>query len=161
MIRIMLVSMLALTVSAVASADSSPATITQDRATQAVRARHADARITGAELEAEDGQHVWSFDLQDGNATREVWVDAATGAVVKDVVESARQEADEKVMDRAEAALKKNVACEILKSELRHERGGLRASFQLKMADGSTFDAVVDPVDGKIIGLKSVGGGGR
>lgn len=154
------VLMLALAVSAV-GAQTVPGTITKERATAAVRAVHADARITGSELETEDGQHIWSFDLKDGGKTREVWVDAATGAVVKDVVESALQEADEKVLDRAEAALKKNVACQILKSELRHERGGSRASFRLKMADGSTFDAVVDPVDGKIIGLKSVGGSRR
>ncbi len=159
MIRTMMVSMLALAVSA--AADPSPATITQDRATQAARALHANARIIGSELETEDGKHIWSFDLKDGDKTREVWVDAETGAVVKDAVESARQESDEKILDRAEAVLKKSVACEMGEGELRHGRDGELALFRLKMADGATFDAFVDPVGGKIVRLKAVDGSRR
>jgi len=49
--------------------------------------------VKEGELEKEKGMFIWSFDIQDGETTREVWIDALTGKPVMNTVES-KAEAD-------------------------------------------------------------------
>ena len=55
--------------------------------------------VKSSELEKEKGEWVWSFDIESGGALREIWIDATTGAVVKNEPESAAQEKAEKIKD--------------------------------------------------------------
>ena len=58
--------------------------------------------IKEAELEKEKGKLIYSFDIDVNGATHEVNVDAVTGAVISDEVESAKDEAKEKKADAKE-----------------------------------------------------------
>ncbi len=57
--------------------------------------------VKSSELEKEEGKEVWSFDLQTPAGIREIWVDARTGAVVRDEMESAADEKAEAAKDEA------------------------------------------------------------
>ena len=63
-------------------------------------------KIMSKELEREEGKLVWSFDMKDGDKVREIWLDAGTGAVVQDKLESAAEEKAEAAKDKAEAKAK-------------------------------------------------------
>lgn len=63
-------------------------------------------KIMSKELEREEGKLVWSFDIKEGNNIREIWLDAGTGAVVQDKLESAAEEKAEAAKDKAEAKAK-------------------------------------------------------
>ena len=58
--------------------------------------------IKEAELEKEKGKLIYSFDIDVNGATHDVNVDAVTGAVISDEVESAKDEAKEKKADAKE-----------------------------------------------------------
>jgi hypothetical protein len=82
------------------------AKITQDDAQKAALASFKDsskAAVKEAELEAEHGCLVYSFDIAvEGKAgIQEVQVDAGTGKVLSSKHESAKAEADEKAKDRS------------------------------------------------------------
>ena len=55
--------------------------------------------VKDGELEHEKGRWIYSFDIVDGGQTHEVNIDANTGAVVSNTVESAADEAREKAED--------------------------------------------------------------
>ena len=57
--------------------------------------------IKSGELEKEHGRWIYSFDIQTTSGIHEVNVDANTGKVVEDTVESAAAEAREKKQDAA------------------------------------------------------------
>lgn len=61
----------------------------------------APGKIKSSELETENGLLVYSFDIQTKAGIREIQVDANTGAVVSDKVESPADEAKEKAADEA------------------------------------------------------------
>jgi hypothetical protein len=95
---------------ALVSAQETPkAKITKAQATKIVLEHLKGGKIKDAELEKEEGKLVWSFDVKVGKVTKEVWVDAQTGLIVKTEVESA---AKEKAESKAEKAEKKQVAPE-------------------------------------------------
>lgn len=58
-------------------------------------------KIQSKELEKENGILIYSFDVQTKSGIHEVNVNAVTGAVVEDSVESASAEAKEKQQDKA------------------------------------------------------------
>lgn len=59
------------------------------------------ASVKEGELERENGKLVWSFDLDDAGRTREIQVNALTGAIVSDKIESPADETKEKAADAA------------------------------------------------------------
>lgn len=82
------------------------AKISKGDATKTALAKTA-GKIQSAELETENGILVYSFDILSKTGIHEVQVDAHTGVVVSDRIESAADEAREKA---AEKAAKKGTA---------------------------------------------------
>lgn len=68
---------------------------------QAVALAQAPGTVKSGELEKEHGRWIYSFDIQTVKAMHEVNVDANTGEVVANTVESAADEAKEKKADAA------------------------------------------------------------
>ena len=64
-------------------------------------------KIKEAELERENGQLVYSFDISTKEGIKEVQVDALTGKVVKVESETAEQEAKEKAAEHKATSKKK------------------------------------------------------
>jgi uncharacterized membrane protein YkoI len=71
------------------------AKISMDQAKKTALAKE-NGTIKEAELEKEKGKLIYSFDIDVKGAIHEVNVDALTGAVVSDEVESPKKEAKEK-----------------------------------------------------------------
>lgn len=65
-----------------------------------------NGNIKSAELEKEKGKQIYSFDIQMPDGLHEVNIDAATGKLVEDTIENAKDEAKEAAED-AKAARKK------------------------------------------------------
>ena len=65
-----------------------------------------NGKIKSEELEKEHGKQIYSFDIQMPDGLHEVNVDAVTGKLIDDKVESAADEAKEAVQDKKEAAVK-------------------------------------------------------
>jgi len=57
-------------------------------------------KIKSKELEREKGRLIYSFDIKTADGIHEVNIDAMTGEVVEDTVESAAAEAKEKAADK-------------------------------------------------------------
>jgi hypothetical protein len=68
-----------------------------------------NGKIKSAELEKEKGKQIYSFDIQMPDGLHEVNVDAVTGKVVEDAIESAQDEAAEAAHDKAAKAKQKKV----------------------------------------------------
>ena len=66
-----------------------------------------NGKIKSEELEKEHGKQIYSFDIAMPDGLHEVNVDAVTGKLIDDKVESAADEANEKAQDKKEAAAKK------------------------------------------------------
>jgi hypothetical protein len=58
-------------------------------------------KVKSAELEKEHGVQLYSFDIQTKEGIREVGIDAASGKVVEDSLESAAAEAKEKAAEKS------------------------------------------------------------
>jgi uncharacterized membrane protein YkoI len=90
------------------AADESPpsvsaeAKIAQDSAAKIALARVPGGTIESAELEKEHGKLVWSFDIASPNSRNitEVQVDAATGKVVAEEIETPQDEAAEAASEK-------------------------------------------------------------
>jgi Skp family chaperone for outer membrane proteins len=65
-----------------------------------------NGKVKSEELEKEHGKQIYSFDIQMPDGLHEVNVDAATGKLIDDKVESAADEAKEAAQDKKEAAVK-------------------------------------------------------
>ncbi len=78
---------------------SKEAKITMEQAQKAALAREA-GKIQEKELEREKGRLIYSFDIKMADGIHEVNIDAMTGEVVEDTVESAAAEAKEKATDK-------------------------------------------------------------
>jgi uncharacterized membrane protein YkoI len=74
------------------------AKITMEQAQKAALAKEA-GKIKSKELEKEEGRLIYSFDIKMADGLHEVNVDAMTGDVIDDKVESAADEAKEKAAD--------------------------------------------------------------
>ena len=68
---------------------------------QAIALKLHPGQVKSAELEKEHGVQLWSFDIQTQAGIREVGIDAASGKVVEDKLESAADEAREKAAEKA------------------------------------------------------------
>lgn len=73
--------------------------ITMEQAKATALAKHSGT-IKSSELEKEHGKLIYSFDIQTAKELREIQVDAMTGKIVQDTVESAAQEAKEAAQDK-------------------------------------------------------------
>jgi hypothetical protein len=78
---------------------SKEAKITLEQAQKTALAKEG-GRIQEKELEREKGRLIYSFDIKMADGIHEVNVDAMTGEVVEDTVESAAAEAKEKALDK-------------------------------------------------------------
>jgi hypothetical protein len=87
-----------------APAFAKPPKITKKAATKLALERVKGGMIASSELEKEEGKQVWSFDIRTGDHIVEVWVDAATGKVVKEQIETPADERAEKEKDAAKKA---------------------------------------------------------
>src|SRR5258708_28137840 len=75
------------------------AKITMEQAQKAAFAKE-PGKIQEGELEREKGRLIYSFDIKMADGIHEVNIDAMTGEVVEDTVESAAAEAKEKAADK-------------------------------------------------------------
>jgi hypothetical protein len=78
---------------------SKEAKITMEQAQKAALAKEA-GKIKSKELEKEKGRLIYSFDIKMADGIHEVNVDAMTGEIVEDTVESAAAEAQEMAADK-------------------------------------------------------------
>jgi hypothetical protein len=85
--------------SASQSAMRKEAKVTMEEAQKAALAKES-GKIKSKELEREKGRLIYSFDIKTVDGLHEVNVDAMTGEVIEDTVESAAAEAKEKAADR-------------------------------------------------------------
>ena len=85
--------------SASQSAMRKEAKVTMEEAEKAALAKES-GKIKSKELEREKGRLIYSFDIKTADGLHEVNVDAITGKVIEDTVESAAAEAKEKAADR-------------------------------------------------------------
>jgi hypothetical protein len=85
--------------SASQSAMRKEAKVTMEEAQKAALAKES-GKIKSKELEREKGRLIYSFDIKMADGLHEVNVDAMTGDVIEDTVESAAAEAKEKAADR-------------------------------------------------------------
>jgi hypothetical protein len=70
-----------------------------------------NGRIKSQELEKEKGRQIYSFDIVMPDGLHEVNIDAVTGKVVEDTIETAKDEAKEAAEDtKAKKGVKKNKA---------------------------------------------------
>ena len=78
---------------------SKEAKITMEQAQKTALAKEA-GKIQSKEIEREKGKLIYSFDIKMADGIHEVNVDAMTGEIVEDTVESAAAEAKEKAADK-------------------------------------------------------------
>ena len=78
---------------------SKEAKITMEEAQKTALAKE-PGKIKSKELEREKGRLIYSFDIKTADGIHEVNIDAMTGEVVEDTVESAAAEAKEKAADK-------------------------------------------------------------
>ncbi|MEP7219594.1 MAG: PepSY domain-containing protein [Bacteroidota bacterium] len=90
------------------TASAQKAKITMKQARAAAQQAIPAGKIKSAELEHEDGQFIYSFDIKEGKAIREVWVDAMTGQVVKTETETKADEKNEAKAEKKERQTKKS-----------------------------------------------------
>jgi len=74
------------------AADKRKPTVTMKQALDTVMKAVPNGAIESAELEREDGQLIYSFDVRVGSTIKEIWVDAMTGRITKIEEESPGQE---------------------------------------------------------------------
>ena len=85
---------------------SKEAKVTMEQAQKAALTKEA-GKIQSKEIEREKGKLIYSFDIKMADGVHEVNVDAMTGEVVEDTVESAAAEAKEKAADKKQKTSEK------------------------------------------------------
>jgi hypothetical protein len=88
---------------------SKEAKVTMEQAQKTALAKEA-GKIKSKELEREKGRLIYSFDIKTADGIHEVQVDAMTGEIVEDTVESAAAEAKEKAADKKQKKSEKAAA---------------------------------------------------
>jgi uncharacterized membrane protein YkoI len=131
------------------------AKISKEEATKIVLETVKGGTIAGSELEKEEGKLVWSFDVKSDSVIKEVWVDAATGAVIKTETESARNEKEEQISEKTEKAALNRVPGEVLKKEMKTEKGKTIYSFEIKTKKGKTVEVDVNAKTNKVIKIET------
>jgi len=131
------------------------ARVTRERATKIVLEQLKDAVIEGSELEKEEGKLIWSFDLKVGGATKEVWVDAKTGKVIKIEEESPAKEGEERATDQAEKAALKKIAGDVVKSTVKTKNGKSICSVEIRTKSGETVEVDVDQETNTVVQVET------
>ncbi len=131
------------------------AKISKEQATKIALEQVKGGTIQSSELEKEEGKLIWSFDIKSGDAIQEVWIDAASGAVVKNETESSVREADEKSMEKAEKAALKKVPGEIVKKDVEKEKGKTIYAFDIKTTSGKVVEVEVDAKTNKVVKVET------
>src|ERR1700675_5090530 len=85
---------------------SKEAKITMEQAQKTALAKEA-GKIQSKEIEREKGRLIYSFDIKMADGIHEVNIDAMTGEVVEDTVESAATEAKERAADKKQKTSEK------------------------------------------------------
>jgi len=85
------------------------AKITMEQAQKTALVKEA-GKIQSKEIEREKGRLIYSFDIKTADGIHEVNIDAMTGEVVEDTVESAAAEAKEKAADKKQKKSEKPAA---------------------------------------------------
>jgi uncharacterized membrane protein YkoI len=134
-------------------------TLTKDQATKVVQDKYKDAVILESELETEHGVKIWSFDLRTGKHITEVWVDAHTGAILKTEKESAAAEKQEQVAETAEKAALKEVPGTVVSSGQETKKGVVMYTFEIKKADGTSYEVEVSGKTNKVTEVEKMGDG--
>jgi hypothetical protein len=88
---------------------SKEAKITMEQAQKTALAKEA-GKLQSKEIEREKGKLIYSFDIKMADGIHEVNVDAMTGELVEDTVESAADEAKEKAADKKQKKSEKAAA---------------------------------------------------
>jgi hypothetical protein len=88
---------------------SKEAKITMEEAQKTALAKE-PGKIKSKELEREKGRLIYSFDIKTADGLHEIQVDAMTGELVEDTVESAAAEAKEKAADKKQKKSEKAAA---------------------------------------------------
>ena len=120
-------------------------------ARKAVLAAVPKGKILSTELETEQGSQVWSFDVRDGKSVRELWVDASTGTVTHNEIETKAAEVAEKKMDKAEAMVKHKTHGTVTSRTTEGTGADQIYVFQVKKKDGSTESVRVNAATMKIV----------
>jgi uncharacterized membrane protein YkoI len=128
--------------------------ITKDEATKIALGVVKGGVVKESELEKEGGTIVWSFDIAVGKNITEVWVDANTGKVLKNEVETPKKEANEKALDKAEKAALKSMPGEVVKAEAKTVKGKRIYSVEIKAADGAVSEVDVDGKTFRVMGTE-------
>lgn len=81
-----------------AVAQSKPG-VTKSQAEQAALAAVRGGKVLSGEYEMEGGKHIWSFDIREAGAIKEVWVDPVSGMVTKIRNESMSHEKSEQARE--------------------------------------------------------------
>ena len=76
-----------------------PAKITMKQA-RAIATSKVPGKVKSSELEKEHGKLVYSFDIETAKGIREIQVDAYSGAIVSDEIETAADEAKEAAQEK-------------------------------------------------------------
>ena len=129
--------------------------ISKLQATKIVHEQFKDATIKSSELEKEEGNLVWSFDLNVNGATTEVWIDAKTGKVIKTEEETVAGEKEEQATEQAEKAALKKIPGDITKSEVKKEKGKTLYSFEIKTKGGETVEVDVDKKTNRVVKVET------
>jgi uncharacterized membrane protein YkoI len=129
--------------------------ISKAEATKIVNKEFKGAVIEGSELEKEEGRLVWSFDLKVGTATKEVWVDAKTGKVIKTEEESTAKENQERVTDQAEEIALRKIPGDIVKSTVKTRKGKPICSVEILTKAGKTVEVDIDPRTNKVVEIET------
>jgi uncharacterized membrane protein YkoI len=111
--------------------------VTKAEALKAAKAAVPTGKILSSELEMEQGKQIWSFDIRDGKQMKEIWVDAASGAVIHNEVESKAAEKVEKKMDKAEAMVKRKTGGKVTSSSTEGSGAAEVYVFQVAKKDGT------------------------
>ncbi|MBS1912237.1 MAG: PepSY domain-containing protein [Bacteroidetes bacterium] len=98
----------AVMISASVPASAQKPKVTMKQARAAAQQAVPDGRIKSAELEHEDGQFIYSFDIKTGSGIKEVWVDAMTGKVTRTENETKADEKNEAQAEKKQRHVKKS-----------------------------------------------------
>ena len=129
--------------------------ISKGQAAKIVQKEFKGALIESSELENEEGKLIWSFDLKIGGATKEVWIDAKNGKVIKTEDESLAAVEEERATDEAEKAALKKVPGSVVKSTLKEKKGKMICSVEILTKAGKTVEVDVDRKTNKIVQIET------
>ncbi len=150
---------MALSLPVLAAAQPKPK-ITKSQAEKAALAKVKGGIILSGEYEHEAHRYIWSFDVKQGKALKEVWVDPNSGKVLKVSTETQSNEKKEKAekkepvkVTKTEAekiALKAVPGGKVTEAELEHEQGMFFWSLDVKSGK-ATKEVWISPETGKVL----------